>query len=442
MASLVTRPRRDGSTAFKVQWRLGGQRGGPWQSETFDDRKQALRFQSLVEVHGHRWPDGWVKGWGLGAVPAADPLGLTPLTDFGEMYVRRLTSVGPYTQTRYLAQVALLAEWIRTATGREPMVETFTSDDDRDWINARRRAGASPKTIANYHGLLAAIFKDAVRKGLVAASPCDGVRLPAKHAAAHTGGDEGSDDEGDKVFLTEEEFALLKAATNSDAQDLLVIAVGTGLRWGELTALRVEDLQLNGSTPNLIVRRAWKRNGTGDFALEGQGLYYVGGPKTRESRRRVSLAPPLVRILRRLVKDKASSDLVFTGRQGGRLAQGWWYKKRWLPAVRAARLKGLECTPRFHDLRHTHAAWLISAGVPLPVIQQRLGHKSIKITVDVYGGLLVQTHEAADAAVARALSGGRVVQLVRAEAPHDGREPDDAGSADHISHEAGEAGDG
>ncbi len=418
MAALVTRPRRDGSTAFKVQWRLGGHREGPWQAETFDDKKQALRFQALVEAHAHRWPDGWVKGWGLGALPAAEPLGLTPLAAFGTAYVRRLTSAGPYTQTRYLAQVDLLAQWISSATGGSPMVETFTSDDDRDWINARRRAGASPKTIANYHGLLAAIFKDAVRKGLITANPCEGVRLPSKHGVAHTS-DDDSGDEGDKVFLSELEFALLKTAMHPDAQDLLVVAVGTGLRWGELTALRVEDLKLAGSAPHLVVRRAWKRNGTGDFALAGQGVFYVGGPKTRESRRRVSLAPPLVRILRRLVKDRASSELVFTGARGGRLAQGWWYKKRWLPAVKAARVEGLACTPRFHDLRHTHAAWLISAGVPLPVIQQRLGHKSIKITVDVYGGLLVQTHEVVDAAVARALSGQRIVQLVRS-----GTEPD------------------
>jgi integrase len=51
---------------------------------------------------------------------------------------------------------------------------------------------------------------------------------------------------------------------------------------------------------------------------------------------------------------------------------------------------------------------LISAGVPLPVIQKRLGHKSIQVTVDVYGGLLVQTHEAADMAVEGALAGGRI----------------------------------
>lgn len=54
--------------------------------------------------------------------------------------------------------------------------------------------------------------------------------------------------------------------------------------------------------------------------------------------------------------------------------------------MKKARKRGLAKSPRFHDLRHTHAAWLISAGVPLPAIQNRLGHKSIQITVDVYGG--------------------------------------------------------
>jgi integrase len=98
---------------------------------------------------------------------------------------------------------------------------------------------------------------------------------------------------------------------------------------------------------------------------------------------------------------------------GGRLDQVNWHGSRWQRAIKAAQLKGLTKTPRFHDLRHTHAAWLISAGVPLPVIQKRLGHKSIQITVDVYGGLLFQTHEVADLAVERALGGWKVVTGTR-----------------------------
>lgn len=399
MASLVRRPRRDGTTAYKVQWRLSGRRDGAWQSETFDDKRQALKFLTLVEAHHHLWPEGWVKGWGLQAPPASPGPGGTLLLEFGTGYVRRLTSAGPDTQTRYLAMMGRVVEWILAATGAEPMVEGFSSDDDRDWINARRRAGSSPKTIANYHGLLAAVFNDAVAKGLIVKNPCVGVRLPSQ---------EVGEDEGDKAFLTEAEFALLREAMHADSRDLLTVAVGTGLRWGELTALRVEDLQLGGAVPHLWVRRAWKRNGTGEFAVEGEGRFYLGSPKTRESRRRVSLAAPVVAVLRRLVRAKASGDLVFPSPEGSRLDQGNWYASRWQPAVRAARKAGLECSPRFHDLRHTHAAWLISAGVPLPVIQKRLGHKSIKITVDVYGGLLVQSHEIADLAMARALAGQRI----------------------------------
>jgi integrase len=410
VAAVVSRPRRDGTTAYKVQWRLGGSRDGTWQSETFDDRRKALKFQALVESNHHLWPEGWVKGWGFGASPSAvDAAGArTLLEEFGTAYVRRLTSAGPDTQTRYLAQVSRLVGWITDATGFVPDLETFSSDDDRDWINARRRAGSSPKTIANYHGLLAAIFKDAVHKGLVVKNPCEGVRLPAMDSA---------EDDGDKQFLTEDEFTLLLAAMHADSRDLLIVAVGTGLRWGELTALRVEDLQLGGKVPHLSVRRAWKRNGTGDFAVEGEGRFYLGSPKTRESRRKVSLSKPVVDVLRRVTARKDSNALVFPGSDGERLDQGNWYAYRWQVAVRAARAVGLGCSPRFHDLRHTHAAWLISAGVPLPVIQKRLGHKSIKITVDVYGGLLVQTHEVADLAMARALAGKRIVVPGAPDAP-------------------------
>jgi integrase len=169
----------------------------------------------------------------------------------------------------------------------------------------------------------------------------------------------------------------------------------------------VKDLALESTTPTLTVRRAWKRNGTGEFAGD-RDRYYLGKPKTRESRRRISLSPTVAEILRELAAGKQPDDLLFTAPRGGRVDQGHWYEGRWRPAVKAAGRRGLTKQPRFHDLRHTHAAWLISAGVPLPVIQKRLGHKSIQITVDVYGGLLVQTHEAADMAVEGALTGERI----------------------------------
>jgi integrase len=405
MATLVARQRKDRTNGYRVQWRLHGG-DGPWQSETFDDRRAAAKFQAQVEACGHQWPDGWVKGVGYAVITtdetATDQL---PLATFSAEYVRRLTSTGPDTQTRYLRQVALLVGWLTDVKGGLPTVENVTSDDDRDWINARRRAGASPKTTANYHGLLSAIFKSAISKGLVGRNPCEGVKLPPV--------DDDTESDDDKTFLTESEFALLHRCMNVMDQDFLLVAVGTGLRWGELTALKVRDVDLDGDPATLTIRRAWKRNGSGEFALAGADRYYLGKPKTKESRRRITLSALVSDAVRRATVGRGPDDLVFGALRGGRLDQGNWYESRWQRAIKAARKEGLTKTPRFHDLRHTHAAWLISAGVPLPVIQKRLGHKSIQITVDVYGGLLFQTHEVADLAMDRALDGKQIVTDTR-----------------------------
>ncbi len=117
--------------------------------------------------------------------------------------------------------------------------------------------------------------------------------------------------------------------------------------------------------PTLKVRRAWKRNGSGEFEVKGAGRQYLGKPKTRESRRQITLAPAVVAGLRRAIQGKTSDDLVFGAPRGGRLDQRNWYVDRWLRAVRAARAAGREKRPRLHDVRHTHAAWLISACVLL-----------------------------------------------------------------------------
>src|SRR3954470_6938217 len=292
MASVVTRRHKNGDITYKVQFRLGGRRGAAWQSETFVDERAARKFMSLVDAHGQRWPDGWVKGVGFATVAEdVEPVPEHPLLEFGTAYVRRLTSAGPDTQTKYVQQLKSLNGWLAAIKRTVPTVENVTSDDDRDWIVSRRKAGASPKTIANYHGLLSAVFKSAVEKDLIRRSPCEGVKLPPI--------DDDTEDDADKVFLTEDEFAVLRGCIDEADRDFLTVTVGTGLRWGELTALKVKDLELDATPPTLSVRRAWKSNGRGEFALAGHGRYYLGTPKTKESRRRITLAPLVVAALRR-----------------------------------------------------------------------------------------------------------------------------------------------
>ncbi|MFE3886408.1 site-specific integrase [Streptomyces lydicus] len=139
------------------------------------------------------------------------------------------------------------------------------------------------------------------------------------------------------------------------------------------------------------MQRAWKRR--------GEGGTFLGAPKTKKSRRALVLTPDQVQLFQRRCLGKNPSDLIFTAPEGGAWHSGVFHAHRWKPALDAANLAGLTKRPRMHDLRHTHASWLIAGKVPLPVIQARPGHESITTTVDRYGRLL----ESSDAEVVAAV---------------------------------------
>ena len=82
---------------------------------------------------------------------------------------------------------------------------------------------------------------------------------------------------------------------------------------------------------------------------------------------------------------------VFASPEGGPLHPSNFRSRVWLPATEDADLKGV----RFHDLRHSAASLLIEGGLPLPEIQRRIGHSSIRTTIDVYGHLTETTERAA-----------------------------------------------
>ena len=94
MASIKTYQRKSGDLSYTVVWRTGGTRAGRWCRETFDDVRQAERFQDLVNGHGQQWPPGWVKGEGFveaSTAPASDAEvpGLRPrLREAADRYIR------------------------------------------------------------------------------------------------------------------------------------------------------------------------------------------------------------------------------------------------------------------------------------------------------------------------------------------------------------------
>jgi integrase len=106
----------------------------------------------------------------------------------------------------------------------------------------------------------------------------------------------------------------------------------------------------------------------------------------------------LVEVLIPLVASRPGSDLLFTTPKGERIIHKLYWHHYWVPAVKAAQARGLTKSPRIHDLRHTHASWLIQDGVSLFTISRRLGHASTRTTEQVYGHLMPQAlQDAADA---------------------------------------------
>ena len=246
MATIVERRRRDG-VAFQVRWR----QDGAWQSDTFGTKRQALRFQCDVEDAGNRWPTGWVPGYGYQAAPP-DVSAETSFAEVAERYLLTRTSVSSYQLARYRSMVARLAE-------RFPVIADVDDESIAHWVRDCQETGVAAKTIANYHGLLHGICAHAVRKGLLSANPCALTRLPKVRSY---------DAQGEPIacFLEPAEFVLVAEAMCAGSaysfrppggpgerrsqieiascgvayredRDLITLAVHTGLRWGEISAL-------------------------------------------------------------------------------------------------------------------------------------------------------------------------------------------------------------
>jgi integrase len=140
----------------------------------------------------------------------------------------------------------------------------------------------------------------------------------------------------------------------------------------------------------------WRTVTVSASLAEGTGTSELADVKNRASRRTLTLPPFLAALLadhlrRRSLSPEDEHAFVFAAPDGGPLWARNFRSRFWDPAVKAAGLDGLT----FHELRHTSAAILIAEGFHPKVIQQRLGHASVRTTMDIYGHLL----ESVDAGV-------------------------------------------
>lgn len=293
-----------------------------------------------------------------------DPrLARTTFGEWAEEWLATTVHLKPKTQVSY---ESILRSRVLPVFGNA-RIAAIEQVDVRRFVAQLDKAGDQPGTIRNTFNVLRLVMGTAVGSGAIRANPCSGVRMP-----------KSSRDE--MLFLTPEEVVTLAEAITEEFRTLVLFAAYTGLRAGEIGALRAGRL-------DLLRRSVDVRESLAD--VKGKLVF---GPTKTYANRTVRLPGFLAEELATHLAGRQhhSDHLVFTGPTGAPLRHNLFYMRHFKPAVvRAGLPQGL----RFHDLRHTCAALLVAQGAHPKAIMERLGHSSIQVTLDRYGHLLPSLDE-------------------------------------------------
>jgi len=243
------------------------------------------------------------------------------------------------------------------------------------------KGALSPRTVRHHHVTLHDALEHAVKMGLLNRNVADAVSPPRYQRPQWQ-------------TLSELDIStFLEAAKKTPYYVLFYQALFTGMRRSELLALRWCDVDL--LLCQAHITRTLHHLRTGEIVIRA--------PKSAKGRRMVSLSPSAAMLLQEH-KDKQEAqramlgvplkddDLVFSDLEGKPLLPDT-VTHAWIKLVRRTGLRGI----RLHDARHTHASLMLKQGVHPKIVQERLGHASIQITLDTYSHVAPGLQEAAAA---------------------------------------------
>jgi integrase len=249
------------------------------------------------------------------------------------------------------------------------------TSDVEAWI-AELAADCSPSIVRRCHGMLHGILATAVKDQLVARNAAAGVALPRKVPKP-------------RAYLTHVQVDAVASAADTDEHALLVRFLAyTGLRWGEMAALRVRNLDMLRRRVNVEQSVVVLKKREEAFTT----------PKTYE-RRSVPFPKFLATALAKQCEGRGRDSLLFG--DGENALRTLHSQRSWLKAaIRGANEHGTT-VPDFspHSLRHTAASLAISAGASPKAVQRMLGHSSAAMTLDTYADLFEDDLDAVAAAL-------------------------------------------
>ncbi|CAN5692506.1 site-specific integrase [soil metagenome] len=270
--------------------------------------------------------------------------------------------------------------------GGVKLAKLTAGDVQRLYADLRERL--TPTSIRHLHSILHHALDDAMKWGWLTRNVTDAVEPPKRNSAEMT------------VWSTAEVRQFLTAAIGDDLESLYRLALTTGMRRGELLGLKWSDIDMDSGA--IAVRRTLSR-GESSRLIEGE-------PKTQAGRRRITLPAATIESLRRHRTAQLEYRLrvgpvytdhgyVFTNEAGGYLHPNA-LRRQFLKMTGKAGVPAI----RFHDLRHTSATMLLAEGVHPKIVQERLGHSDIAMTLNLYSHVTPDMQQAAADAIETALS--------------------------------------
>lgn len=238
----------------------------------------------------------------------------------------------------------------------------ISGQEIQQWVNQISAASPltgkplSPKSVKNAFLVLRPAMDKAVELHMIRENPCIYVTLPKRKIFHPT------------VYTDEDIQRLLHCAMGTDLYIPLLLDIFTGLRRGELLALRWSDIDFDAK--KIYVRQ--------NAVLAGNELL-IKGPKTESGRREIAISDRMTEVLLEHRKQHSNSERVVC-QQDGKPYHPDSFTQKFQRFLTRNNLPHI----RLHDLRHASATLMIEHGVDIKTVQARLGHSDISTTLNTY----------------------------------------------------------
>jgi integrase len=354
MASIEKRV-RNGRMSWRARYRTPA---GAERSKSFARKVDAERFLASVES---------AKVIGTYVDPA---LAKVTVGEWAQRWLNGQAHLKPTTRSRY---EGILRKHIHPKWDRVKLANV-SYGDIQAWVTEMAR-DHSPATVHKIHRVLSLVLDMAVKDGRLARNVANGVNLPRveRHEHRYLTHDQVEDLATATGYPSDaSRFSSLDTRANETYRLVVLFLAYTGVRFGEMAALRVARLDLRRNRAVIVESVT---------PVQGQGLVW-GTTKTHQ-RREVPIPRFLADELAAHITGKQPEDLVFAGIRNGQPLRVSTFRTAFGAAAGAIDVPDLHP----HQLRHTAASLAIASGADVKVVQQMLGHSSATMTLDTYGHL-------------------------------------------------------